>query len=217
MYRGGFYMANYTQNYQLHQWEPTDNFLRTDFNEDHQKIDSAIKNTEQTLRKEYEGEVSRLDSALDNAEQRLQDNLEALEGEVSRLDLALTSTEQNLRTSFQADIQKVNTMLTTLQQTTGQKLEMVSGSFTGTAEVGTMTEQVITLGFQPKAVFTGSTPFHYSADSGYNANCVLIYPGITCSGTTSWEDSELAITENGFRVAGLANFRNIVFQYLALR
>ena len=35
-------MANYTAHYQLHQWEPEDSFLRTDFNEDHAKIDGAL-------------------------------------------------------------------------------------------------------------------------------------------------------------------------------
>ena len=35
-------MANYTQNYRLHQWEPNDDFLRTDFNTDFQKIDTAL-------------------------------------------------------------------------------------------------------------------------------------------------------------------------------
>ena len=35
-------MATYTANYQLHQWVPEDNFLRTDFNQDFQKIDSAL-------------------------------------------------------------------------------------------------------------------------------------------------------------------------------
>ena len=35
-------MASYTQHYQLHQWEPGDDFLRTDFNADFQKIDAAI-------------------------------------------------------------------------------------------------------------------------------------------------------------------------------
>ena len=34
-------MATYTANYQLHQWVPEDNFLRTDFNQDFQKIDAA--------------------------------------------------------------------------------------------------------------------------------------------------------------------------------
>lgn len=35
-------MATYTSNYGLHQWEPEDNFLRTDFNEDLKKIDEAL-------------------------------------------------------------------------------------------------------------------------------------------------------------------------------
>ena len=35
-------MANYTEHYQLHQWEPEDPFLRTDFNEDLEKIDTAL-------------------------------------------------------------------------------------------------------------------------------------------------------------------------------
>ena len=35
-------MASYTSNYQLHQWVPEDDFLRSDFNEDFQKIDAGI-------------------------------------------------------------------------------------------------------------------------------------------------------------------------------
>lgn len=40
-------MANYTPNYQLHQWEPEDPFLRTDFNQDLSKIDMALWKHEQ--------------------------------------------------------------------------------------------------------------------------------------------------------------------------
>lgn len=35
-------MADYTEHYQLHQWEAEDPFLRADFNEDLQKIDTAL-------------------------------------------------------------------------------------------------------------------------------------------------------------------------------
>lgn len=35
-------MASYTANYGLHQWEAADDFLRTDFNTDFQKIDEAL-------------------------------------------------------------------------------------------------------------------------------------------------------------------------------
>ena len=35
-------MAQKTANYQLNQWEPEDDFLRTDFNEDNAKIEAAL-------------------------------------------------------------------------------------------------------------------------------------------------------------------------------
>ena len=35
-------MATFTTNCKLHQWEPGDHFLRTDFNEDFAKIDAAL-------------------------------------------------------------------------------------------------------------------------------------------------------------------------------
>ena len=34
--------ANYTEHYELNQWEPTDQVLRTDFNADNAKIDAAL-------------------------------------------------------------------------------------------------------------------------------------------------------------------------------
>ena len=37
-------MATYTPTISLHQWAPEDPFLRQDFNEDFQKIDTAIQN-----------------------------------------------------------------------------------------------------------------------------------------------------------------------------
>ena len=39
-------MANYTQYYHLHQWEPEDSFLRTDFNGDLSAIDAALLGVE---------------------------------------------------------------------------------------------------------------------------------------------------------------------------
>lgn len=39
-------MASYTENYQLHQWEPEDNFLRTDFNQDFARLDAALRAAE---------------------------------------------------------------------------------------------------------------------------------------------------------------------------
>ena len=41
--------TNYTANYQLCQWEAGDQVLRTEFNQDNQKIDAAIKGVDQKL------------------------------------------------------------------------------------------------------------------------------------------------------------------------
>ena len=51
-------MATYTTNYQLHQWVPGDNFLRTDFNTDFQKIDAAIKGVETAANTALAGKAS---------------------------------------------------------------------------------------------------------------------------------------------------------------
>ena len=48
-------MASYTQNYQLHQWEAEDDFLRTDFNEDFAKIDEAIAEKTEIVTGSYVG------------------------------------------------------------------------------------------------------------------------------------------------------------------
>lgn len=42
-------MATFTEHYGLHQWDPEDNFLRTDFNTDFQKIDEALSGTAKVL------------------------------------------------------------------------------------------------------------------------------------------------------------------------
>ena len=47
-------MASYTEHYGLHQWEPSDNFLRTDFNTDLEKIDTALGETVERLNNKIE-------------------------------------------------------------------------------------------------------------------------------------------------------------------
>ena len=41
--KGGFFMAgNYTEHYQLSQWQPQDQVLRTEFNQDNARLDGAL-------------------------------------------------------------------------------------------------------------------------------------------------------------------------------
>ena len=51
-------MASYTSNYQLHQWEASDDFLRTDFNADFAKIDAAIQAVEAAANTALAGKAS---------------------------------------------------------------------------------------------------------------------------------------------------------------
>lgn len=46
-------MATYTPNYGLHQWEGSDDFLRTEFNQDFSKIDTGLKSAQTTAESAY--------------------------------------------------------------------------------------------------------------------------------------------------------------------
>ena len=48
--------TNHTTNYQLCQWEATDKVLRTDFNEDNQKIDAALATIPKIVAGSYTGD-----------------------------------------------------------------------------------------------------------------------------------------------------------------
>ncbi len=52
-------MAAYTEHYHLHQWEPEDNFLRTDFNEDFRVLDKALALKPEILSGSYTGDDAR--------------------------------------------------------------------------------------------------------------------------------------------------------------
>ena len=47
--------TNYTEHYQLCQWEPEDKVLRTDFNEDNQRIEAALNGQVQIAYGQYIG------------------------------------------------------------------------------------------------------------------------------------------------------------------
>ena len=74
-------MATYTSNYQLHQWVPSDNFLRTDFNTDFQKIDAALAALNSG--KASAGTVSSLQSAVSSLQSAMGGKLELRSGSYS--------------------------------------------------------------------------------------------------------------------------------------
>ena len=57
--------SNYTTNYQLNQWEPTDAVQRVEFNQDNAKVDAALKSlSEQVVQKANQSALNTLISAV---------------------------------------------------------------------------------------------------------------------------------------------------------
>ena len=177
-------MANYTQNYQLHQWVPEDNFLRTDFNEDFQKIDTAIKSTETGLQANLNGQVSRLDGAIATAQQTVQNNLNT---QVARLDGAIATAQQTARNELNSSISTVNASIQSVQALANSKCTFACGKYTGDGAAS----RFISLGFTPTLVMvTNQKDEIYEGGSYY-------YGGIAIAGMPA---ESVEITTNGFYV-----------------
>lgn len=189
-------MATYTANYGLHQWVPEDNFLRSDFNTDFQKIDSAIKTTEEGLRSGYQGEISRLEAALN-------------------------STAQNLRTEFNGNLDSVNSNLAAVRSLAEGKCSVVTGSYAGD---GSLVEYVtdvpfrdVILGFQPKAVLIIMPTFQMGGIYWHCWNTVTLTPGVQTMGSNGNYTTKAQITANGFQVNNCMNATGTNYCYLALK
>ena len=78
--RRDFIMAsNYTENYGLCQWEATDSFVRTEFNQDNARIDAALKDLEDT--KAEQAALSSLSATVSG--KASQSSVNSLSGEIA--------------------------------------------------------------------------------------------------------------------------------------
>lgn len=188
-------MATYTANYGLHQWVPEDDFLRTDFNTDFQKIDTAIKTTEEGLRGELTSQASRLDGALASVQQTLRGELST---QVSRLDKALSALD-------------------------AEKGAWVSGSYTGNQDVVQYNQeapyQTIALGFTPKAVLIMNANTYVYGGGDYDSwNNQWIFQGfVTQSQAMGNTYTKGKIVSGGFSVNNYMNVNGRSYCYLALK
>ena len=68
--------ANYTEHYELNQWEPADQVLRTDFNADNAKLDAAL--AQKAERSELEATINTLRQIRQNPKATPGEKLEAI-------------------------------------------------------------------------------------------------------------------------------------------
>lgn len=202
-------MATYTQHYGLHQWVPEDDFLRTDFNTDFQKIDTALNTVEETLRGELNGDVTRLENALDTLEKEVNSTHS---GDVQRLESALSTAQSTLRGEFNTSIQQVNTTLESVQTLAEGRANIVFGTYTGD---GAETRSV-SLGFAPKWIMLFAASGETS--NGYGGLAAVNYPIRSTS-----RGIHLQITGSFIRITSdaingpLTNLSGQVYYYLAAR
>ena len=201
--------SNKTEHYGLHQWVPEDDFLRTDFNENFEKLDLALYTAEQNLRTDLTGDVEQLNTALDTLERELRADHDA---DITQVESALSKAQQTLRSEFNSSIQKVNTTLESVKDLAEGRADIVFGTYTGN---GAETRNV-NLGFAPKWIML----FAASGETGngYGGLAAVNYPIRSTSRGTHLQITGSFIRITCDAVSGpLTNLSGQVYYYLAAR
>ena len=179
--------ARKTENYQLNQWEASDQVLREDFNRDNTLLDSALALLAEQV--STKAETSALNALSTRVNKKA--DMETLTAVLQKLNLKADSSS-----------------VTSLSQTVSQKAEssrveavaasvpkILCGSYTGNGSES----RFISIGFTPKAVLVvgqdGST--HYNEGHAYHYGGLAITggPSKTRDGLTV-----LSVEHNGFTV-----------------
>ena len=206
----GNMMSRFTTNYQLHQWDPEDNFLRTDFNTDLSKIDTAltgkadnsdITNLQNQLNKKVtnlQGQINKLPTS--DAITNLQNQINTQQQQINSKPNSSAITK--LQNQINTQKNQINTQQSQINSLSSGKAEFVRGTYTGN---GVKQEtQTIQLGFQPKAVFISGYLFSAMTTSD---NCYEM----------------IKITSSGFQVIfntvynPTPNANGVRYGYLAMR
>ena len=143
-------MSRSTPNYQLHQWDPEDNFLRTDFNTDLSKIDTALA-----------GKADNSD--ITDLQGQFNSKITNLQGQINKLPNSDAIT--NLQNQINAQQNKLNTQQSQINTLSSGKAEFVQGFYSGNGSESV--PQSINLGFQPRAVFITGDQYSTMAISTY--------------------------------------------------
>ena len=154
-------MSKFTPNYQLHQWDPEDNFLRTDFNTDLSKIDTAlagkadnsdITNLQNQLNKKVtnlQGQINKLPNS--DAITNLQNQINTQQQQINRKPNSSAIT--NLQNQINTQKNQINTQQSQINTLSSGKAEFVRGTYSGSGSGYVESTKSINLGFRPTAVF----------------------------------------------------------------
>ena len=181
--------SSYTENYGLCQWEPGDNFVRTEFNQDNARIDAALKALEDT--KAEQVAIDGLTTVVaGKAEQAALDSLSAAVG-----GKADQTALDSLTTAMAGKAEQA--ALENLSDTVELKCRMKTGTYTGTG-TNYRDSQTIDVGFPIQAVLVENR-----AGNRSQAVNAATLGGLALKGTSLYNDETLvSISGSSFTVYG---------------
>ena len=194
--------TNKSEHLNLHLWEPEDDFLRTEFNENFAALDGAMAAETAARIAAVQAEQEARASAL----QEVQNSISATGG------TAAGAVEQ-LRTDLTAEIETVQAAADAAQATADnaycpENKPYVIGSYKGTGTYGKNNPTTLTLGFQPSVLIV----------SAHNGNSILaIHPQSSFSPISlSWTDDGVSWYSSDSADRQL-NTSSVTYFYVAFR
>lgn len=189
--------TNHTPNYQLSQWEPSDVFVRTDFNEDHLKIDTALHAL-----------------AVQKADQPALEQISTQKADQS----AVSAVQQQVQalSSGKADRTEVNALqgeVSTLSSEVSQRGRVKAGVYQGNGA----SSQFIEVGFPVSAVLVenqqGSR--NESSNSGSKGGLAVLGGSLVHGNTLITVSGTGFYVYNGGEYQGAFNQNNVSYFYVA--
>ena len=136
--------TNKSAHLNLHLWEPEDDFLRTEFNENFEKIDAGVKAEENARAAAIQAEQEARGSAI----QEVKNSISATDGNAS-------SAVSQLRTDLTAEIGAVRT--TAEAAYSAANPPFVIGSYMGTGTYGQTDARTVTVDFVPRLLIVSGS------------------------------------------------------------
>ena len=217
--------TNKTPNYNLHAWEPGDDFLRREFNENFAALDTAVHGGFTDLDSKISQTRTALDTSISQArtaletsigetrtalDTKINGNYTALDGRISgnynTLNAAISQNRASLDTVVNQNIPALNTSVSQINAALATVSRVVCGIYYGD---GIEAGQLIDLGFRPLAVLV----FYQDGPLYSNVKGSGLAIGDNASGTDS-----IVIVDNGFRVKTSVAYLNMNkgrYHYLA--
>ena len=204
--------SNKSTNLGLHLWEGEDDFLRTEFNENFQAIDTGIKAEETARKSAIQAETKARQSAIQAETKARQTAIQELKNSISSTGGSASQAVENLRNELTPKITAAQQAADAAQETADAAYcptfkPYAVGSYRGTGTYGSSNPTVINVGFKPTAFVI--------FDSG--GSCAGVYPNTKTSmeSALTWTSTGVSIYSNDSEKQ--MNYKGHTYSYIVFR